>query len=96
VEPGLPFILDAKTFEITPIMTLTTDHGPLDLLDRVLGVGNFAAVEASSVNIDAGTVRFRALGLPALIKAKRATQRRKDLDQLPELEALLEWTRRKT
>ncbi|MFI5312231.1 MAG: hypothetical protein ACHQQ3_13405 [Gemmatimonadales bacterium] len=95
VEPGLPFIMDAKTFRVTPVMTLTTDHGPLDVMDNVPGVGDFAAVRASSVAVDAGSVRFRALGLPALVKAKRATRTAKDLEQLPELEALLERTRRK-
>jgi predicted nucleotidyltransferase len=94
VEPGLPFIMDAKTFRVTPVMTLTTDHGPLDVMDRVEGVGDYAAVRASSVTVDAGSVRFRALGLPALVRAKRATRRPKDLEQLPELEALLERTRR--
>ena len=39
---------------------------------------------------------FRILDLPALIAAKRATGRPKDRDQLPELEALLELTRRRS
>ena len=93
VDPGLPFIMDVKTFRVTPVMTLTTDHGPLDVMDRVAGVGDFAAVRANSVAVDAGSVRFRALGLPALVRAKRETRRAKDLEQLPELEALLEHTR---
>ena len=38
---GLPFILDARTFRTTPVMTLTTTMGAIDLLDQVPGVGDF-------------------------------------------------------
>jgi hypothetical protein len=41
------------------------------------------------VQVEAFDVTFRVLDLPALIAAKRATGRPKDVDQLPELEALL-------
>jgi predicted nucleotidyltransferase len=89
VEPGLPFFMDAKAFRITPVMTLTTDPGPVHVMDRVEGIGTFEAVVANSVVVDAPGVTFRALGLPALVKAKRTIRRKKDLEQLPELEALL-------
>jgi hypothetical protein len=56
----------------------------------VEGVGDFAAVLANSVEILVGDTRFRILDLPALIKAKRAANRQKDREQLPELEALME------
>jgi hypothetical protein len=60
-------------------------------MDSVGGVGDFAAVLAASAELDVGDgLRCPVLGLPALIRAKRATRRRKDVDQLPELEALLE------
>ncbi|MDH4046007.1 MAG: hypothetical protein OEY20_02495 [Gemmatimonadota bacterium] len=89
VEPGLPFTMDARQLLITPVMTLTTSTGDLDVMDRVAGVGEFAAVYAQSVVIRVGDVAFRTLDLPALVAAKRASARPKDLDQLPELEALL-------
>jgi hypothetical protein len=95
VEPGLPFIMDAKAFSITPVMTLTTDLGPLDVMDRVAGVGDFADVLANSVEVETPAVRFRVLALASIVQAKRAVRRPKDLDQLPELEALLARTRRK-
>jgi hypothetical protein len=94
VEPGLPFFMDARAFRITPVMTLTTDVGPLDVMDRIEGVGGFADVLANSVEIEARGLRFRALALPSLIQAKRAVRRPKDVEQLPELEALLARTRR--
>jgi predicted nucleotidyltransferase len=93
VEPGLPFVMDDRTLRTTPVMTLITSQGSIDVMDRVLGVGEFPDVLRDSVEAEAAGVKFRVLALPALIRAKRATQRRKDVDQLPELEALLELSR---
>jgi hypothetical protein len=89
VEPGLPFVLDARTLRDTPLLTLVTSEGELDVMDRVLGVGDFTAVCERSETIDAFDVRVAVLSLPALVDAKRATGRPKDRSQLPELEALL-------
>jgi hypothetical protein len=88
--------MDARQLLITPVMTLTTSTGDLDVMDRVAGVGEFDAVAARSVETRVGDVTFRILDLPALVAAKRASARRKDLDQLPELEALLAIRRRGT
>ena len=90
VEPGLPFVLDERTFRTTPIMTLITDRGAIDVFDTVEGVGGYPEVLAASVEITSGDLRFRALDLPALLAAKRATGRPKDAEQIPELEALVE------
>jgi len=94
VETGLPFVMDARQLQISPVMTLTTSLGDLDVMDRVEGVGEFPAVLANSVRTVVGETRFRILDLPGLIRAKRAANRQKDRDQLPELEALLELRRR--
>jgi hypothetical protein len=85
---GLPFFMDVRTFRTTPLLTLTTDMGDIDLLDLVPGVGDYAAAHASSMTFEIGTTRFQALTLDALIAAKRATRRKKDLEHLIELEAL--------
>jgi hypothetical protein len=89
VERGLPFILDARAVETSPIMTLTTDMGDIDILDRVPGVGDYGDVHAASELVTIGRTRFRSLTLPGLIAAKRATGRPKDREHLIELEALL-------
>ncbi len=93
VEEGLPFIMDAKTLAISPILTLTTDEGALDLFDSVAGIGSYHDVVKQAVPVDGGEVRFLALGLPGLIDSKRAAGRTRDLAQIPELEALLEISR---
>ena len=89
VEPGLPFILDARTFRTTPIMTLTTSMGAIDLLDRVSGVGAYADALAQSETVRVGATEFRSLTLEALIASKKAVRRRKDMEHLIELEAIL-------
>ena len=94
VEEGLPFIMDEKQFRITPLMTLTTREGFIDVFDVVKGVGAYSDCRERSIPVEAFDVRFRVLDLPALIDAKRAAGRPRDIDQLPELEALLALTHR--
>ena len=89
-ETGLPFAMEARTLRDTPIMTLRTAEGDLDLLDRVEGVGSYQEVFESSEEVTAFAVRFRVMTLDALIRARRAAGRPKDLAQLPTLEALAE------
>jgi len=88
-EPGLPFELDSRTFRTMPLLTLQTSEGNLDLLDRVVGLDGYEMAYEHSVEIEALGVSFRALALGALIRAKEATGRAKDLGQLPTLRALL-------
>jgi hypothetical protein len=96
VEPGLPFIMDDRTLTASPVMTLTTKHGELDVFDVVPGLNGYEKAIAESVEVNAGPdLTFRALDLPALIATKRATGRPRDLNQLPELEALLELRERR-
>lgn len=89
VEPGLPFVLDARALHTTPIMTLTTDMGDIGLLDVVPGVGAYDAVLAASEPVTINDVEFRALKLEALIASKQAVRRPKDVEHLVELEAIL-------
>lgn len=65
------------------------------MLDRLTGLGAFADLVPMSQEVAALDTSFLALDLPALIRSKRATGRRKDPMQLPELEALLALRERK-
>ncbi len=94
IERGLPFFMDERQFEVTPMMTLTTTEGAVDLLDMVKGVGNYAKCRQNSVAVTAFDIRFRVLDLPSLISAKRAAGRPRDFEHIPELEAILELQRR--
>jgi predicted nucleotidyltransferase len=95
VEPGLPFVIDARTLRDVPVLTLVTDEGDLDVMDRVQGVGEFAQVEAAAQKIAIEDIPTPTLTLDALIASKRATGRRKDQQDLIELEALREERRRR-
>ena len=92
IERGLPFFMDERQFKVSPLMTLTTTEGLIDFLDLVKGVGDYSKCVKRSVEIAAFDIRFRILDLPALIDAKRAAGRPRDLDHIPELEALLALT----
>ena len=94
-EPGLPFLLDARALETSHVLTLTTRLGDIDVMDAVEGVGQFAAVDEHAVDAELAGRRFRVIGLPALLKAKRATGRPKDAEQIPELEALVALRKRR-
>ncbi len=87
-------MLDVRALRTTPVMTLTTDLGNLDLLDRILGIGGYVEVRAASEPVRIDAIEFRALTLPALISAKKAAGRAKDHEQVIELEALLALRRR--
>jgi predicted nucleotidyltransferase len=90
VDRGLPFIMDERTLRDAEVLTLTTSKGAIDLLQTVAGIGDYTACIARSEVVDVSDVQFAIVDLPALIDAKRATGRAKDIEHLRELEALLE------
>ena len=89
---GLPFRFDEETLGGGLNFTLTTDLGDIDLLGEVSGIGDYAASLAASTPVELFGTSFDVLTLKALIISKRAAGRPKDLQVLPELEALREAT----
>ena len=90
LPPGLPFVMDAQTLRNAPVLTLTSREGSIDIFDQVPGVGAYDACAASADWLTVGSQKVRVLGLDALIAAKQATGRAKDLEHLRELTALRE------
>lgn len=86
----LPFIWDERTLRNGTNFTLETEIGDIDLLAEVAGVGSYKEVFASSVTLKIFGDDVRVLSLDALIKAKKAAGRPKDLFVLPQLETLQE------
>jgi len=86
----LPFVWDQVTLHNSTLFTLQTDIGDIDLLGEVAGLGTFEDVKNGTVEVEAYERRFLTIDLRSLIKAKRAAGRPRDLQSLPELEALLE------
>jgi hypothetical protein len=87
--PGLPFRFDADTIRRGLNFTLTTTLGDLDLLGEMTGGGTYEDVVSNTLELEVFGRPLRVLDLPALIRAKRAAGRPKDLEALAELEALL-------
>jgi len=73
---------------------LTTDLGDLDLLGEMTGGGTYEQVIANTIELSVFGRTVRVLDRPALIRAKRAVGRPKDLEAIAELEALLAETER--
>ena len=86
----LPFVWDEATLRKATVLTLQTDLGELDLLAEVAGLGSFGEVKDHAIEVEAFGRKILVLDLPGLIRAKKATGRRKDILALPELEGLLE------
>jgi hypothetical protein len=87
--PGLPFSFDADTIRRGLNFTLTSGVGDVDLLGEMTGGGSYEQVEPHTEWLSVFGRRVRVLDLPALIRAKRAAGRPKDLEVIAELEALL-------
>lgn len=86
----LPFFWDERTLQNGTNFTLVTDAGDVDLLGEVAGIGTYKDALVNSITMDLLGVDAQVLTLSALVKAKHAAGRKKDLDILPELEALRE------
>ena len=87
---GLPFVFDAPTIKRGLNFTLETELGDLDLLGEIAGGGTYDKLLADTEVVHVFDHDIACVTLPRLIALKRAAGRRKDLNVLAELEALLE------
>jgi hypothetical protein len=87
--PGLPFVFDAETIRRGLNFTLTTTLGDVDFLGEIVGGGNYEDLEPHATALSVFGRDVLVIDLPALIRAKRAAGRPKDLEAIAELEALL-------
>jgi hypothetical protein len=67
---------------------LETDLGDLDLLGEISGLGPYEVVRSRAVTVSLWCLPVPVLEIDALIEAKRALGRAKDLDVVQELEAV--------
>ena len=86
----LPLELTDELCDCLKNLYLTTDLGALDCLSEVAGIGNFARVLEQSVKKTMSYGEFRILDLDALITAKLAVSREKDLYAVKLLRAVKE------
>ena len=88
--PGLPFLWDDETIEHGLNFPLTTDLGAIDFLGEIAGGGTYEQLRPHIEIKYAFDVEVPCLSLEKLIEVKLAAARRKDLEAVSELQALLE------
>ncbi len=88
VSEDLPFQLNAATLRAGLNFTLAMDIGDIDLMGQIAGFSSYEQVSAASDTLELYGIRCRILTLDGLIRSKRAAARPKDLQLVPELEAL--------
>jgi hypothetical protein len=81
----LPFTIDDRNWQGLKNLYLATDIGILDCLSDVLGVGGYEEALKASELVRGEFGEFKTLTLDALIRAKEAAGREKDLLVLREL-----------
>lgn len=86
----LPFELTDELCDSLKNIYLNTDLGILDCLSEVAGIGNYEQVLRQSVSHSLSYGEFRMLSLDALIAAKSAVGRKKDLDAVRLFQAIKE------
>ena len=84
----IPFILNATLAETLKSIYLRTDLGILDCLGTVAGLGDYTAVLSQSIHCL--NSEFRMLSAAALIVAKEAAGRPRDLEAVKWLRAAAE------
>jgi predicted nucleotidyltransferase len=86
----LPLELTDELCDSLKNIYLNTDLGILDCLSEVSGIGNYEQVLRQSIPHSMSYGEFRILNLDALIAAKSAAGREKDLDAVRLLQAIKE------
>jgi hypothetical protein len=88
----LPLRLDAVTLAAFGSSTWTTDAGPLDLLvelrDPAGGRHPYGDLASRALDVTVGDLMISVASLEDIIASKKYAGRPKDLDALPELQAL--------
>lgn len=90
VDRDVPFILDARTFQLGDSFTFTTTAGSLDCLGTPAGSGGYEALARTATAMDVGGLNVLVASLEDLIQMKRAAGRPKDLIELEILTAVRE------
>jgi hypothetical protein len=86
----LPLESTQSSFAEMKNLYLQTDIGKLDCLSEVLGVGSYADVRKRSVTAQLSYGEFHFLDVEALIEAKKAVGRPRDLEAVSWLTAIKE------
>lgn len=84
----VPFVPDGRALRSTEILTLTTDHGWLDLLAVPAGAPPYADLRAGADMIEIANVTLAVASIGDLLAMKRAANRPRDIADIEALEAI--------
>lgn len=88
-SPELPAPRDPEQLRTAPIVPpLITRHGELHVLNEPKGAGPYADLRSRALVLDLDGIEVAIVGLDDLIRMKRATGRRADLDDIAVLSAV--------
>jgi hypothetical protein len=82
--------IDERALDNVDVLTLTTDHGLLDVCFRPAGDQTYAQLAANAATFDVFGLRIAVACLDDIIDSKTAAGRNKDLRALPTLHRLRE------
>ncbi|MDQ3823162.1 MAG: hypothetical protein M3321_07970 [Actinomycetota bacterium] len=90
---SVAFPIDVRMLEGADVWTLLTDAGPLDLLTTPAGTHGYDDLRRDAVELELDGVPFVFASLRDVIRMKEASNRPKDVAQLPALRQTLELVR---
>lgn len=88
VTEDIPFVPDGQTLRRTMMLTLDTDHGPIDLLGQPSGAPPYDELRRGADRVNVGGVAILVASLEHLEAMKRAAGREKDRLDLEEIEVI--------
>jgi Nucleotidyltransferase of unknown function (DUF6036) len=88
VDEAVPFVPDDKTLRNVKLLTLDTDHGPLDVMVEPDGAPPYEQLRRRAERYEVGAFGVLVASIPDLIAMKRAAGRHQDLADVETLEAI--------
>jgi hypothetical protein len=86
VDEDVPFVADARAVRQTQILTLTTDHGDIDLLVDPAGAPPYSELRTDADLLDVAEMEVRVASIEHLTAMKRAAGRPQDLIDIEALQ----------
>ena len=86
IDEDVPFVADARALRQTQMLTLTTDHGDIDLLVDPSGAPPYAELRAAADLLDVGGIDVRVASIEHLTAMKRSAGRPQDLIDIEALQ----------
>jgi hypothetical protein len=86
IDEDVPFVADARALRRMQILTLTTDHGDIDLLVDPSGAPPYAQLRMDADLLDVAGIEVRVASIEHLTAMKRAAGRAQDLADIEALQ----------